>query len=222
MEKTQLHLFGVNASDIKQLFSSKLEDFKTDFKTHQGGWEIIEIIGKDADFIAKEIKAFFPKIIIGDILEAIVELLKQRGETITVAESCTGGRVASLITSVSGSSSVFNGSMVTYSNNLKHKWIEVSEASLNAFGAVSSEVVQEMALGILKMADATHALSISGIAGPTGGSKEKPVGTVYIAYANNQGFLKSERLLLNGNRNEIQLSASYHALRLFLQTIKTA
>ena len=217
MEKTTLHLFNINADDVMQLFNSKLQHLNITVDTHQGGWETIEIAGENIRLIVEEIVSFFPQVIAGDVVKGIIELLKKHNKTITVAESCSGGRVASLITSVSGSSAVFNGSVVTYSNRLKHLWLKVSETSLNTFGAVSSYVVQEMAQGILKMAGANHALAISGIAGPAGGSREKPVGTVYIAYTNDKGVLKNERLFLKGDRNTIQTGAAYNALRLFVQ-----
>jgi nicotinamide-nucleotide amidase len=189
--------------------------------THIGGWEIITLSGNNNKIakITSTIKEFFPNVIVGDILNNLINILKEKNQTLTVAESCTGGRVASLITSVAGSSSVFNGSMVTYSNEIKHVWLGVNKASLKAFGAVSSEVVKEMAIGILETAGAHHSVAISGIAGPSGGSKEKPVGTVYIAYANYEGKVVSQRLFLKGDRENIQISAAYHAIRLFITNI---
>ena len=177
LQKIDLHIFNAGADDIAKLFSNELKIFDPQFSTHMGGWEIITLTNNiaQADDVIKKIKQFFPDIIVGDIMTGFVDMFQHKNQTLTVAESCTGGKVASLITSVSGSSQVFNGSMVVYSDEIKQAWIKVSKASLKAFGAVSSAVAQEMAMGVLKAANAHHAIAISGIAGPTGGSKEKPV-----------------------------------------------
>ena len=107
-------------------------------------------------------------------------LLRKHNKTITCAESCTGGLVASLITRISGSSDIFNGSIVTYSNKIKNQELNVKNETLEKFGAVSTEVVNEMLDGVIKKFDANFAIAISGIAGPNGGTKSKPVGTVVI------------------------------------------
>jgi nicotinamide-nucleotide amidase len=135
--------------------------------------------------------------------EKIITLLTERGETITFAESCTGGRIAAEFTAVSGASNVLNGACVTYSNQIKHQWLGVDNAILEKYGAVSRECVEQMLEGIIKMADADHAIAVSGIAGPTGGTELKPVGTVYI------GILTSDHkeihhCLFQGNREEVQ------------------
>ena len=110
-------------------------------------------------------------------LQAILEANKQ---TITTAESCTGGLVASMITKISGSSEIFNGSIVSYSNKIKNQELNVKNETLEKFGAVSVEVVNEMLNGVINKFDANFAIAISGIAGPNGGTKNKPVGTVVI------------------------------------------
>jgi len=112
--------------------------------------------------------------------EKIIRYLTKHSQSITFAESCTGGRVAAAFTAISGASSVLNGSVVTYSNDIKHQWLGVSYEVLENYGAVSSECVSMMLDGAIKMAKSDYAIAISGIAGPTGGSDEKPVGTVYI------------------------------------------
>lgn len=116
----------------------------------------------------------------GALEEALGKLLKERRETLAVAESCTGGLVSHLITNVSGSSDYFLLSAVTYSNQAKMSLLSVSQKTLETFGAVSEETVKEMADGVRLRAGATYGIAISGIAGPTGGSEEKPVGTVCI------------------------------------------
>ena len=110
-------------------------------------------------------------------------LLRKSKKTITTAESCTGGLVASLITKISGSSDIFNGSIVTYSNSIKNKELGVLNESLDKFGAVSKQVVSEMLDGVLKKFEADFAIAISGVAGPNGGTKNKPVGTIVIGIA---------------------------------------
>jgi len=117
---------------------------------------------------------------ITETTRTIIENLAEKKQTITFAESCTGGRIAAAFTAISGSSAVLNGSCVTYSNEIKHLWLGVEETILENFGAVSRQCVAQMLKGIKDLAGADYAIAVSGIAGPTGGTEEKPVGTVYI------------------------------------------
>ena len=143
----------------------------------------------------------------------IINTLKKRNQTITFAESCTGGRIASAFTAISGASSVLNGSVVSYANEIKSAWLGVKEETLVEHGAVSQECVEEMLKGILKMASADYAIAVSGIAGPTGGSDEKPVGTLYIGVASEEK--SSVKLyLFKGNREEIQEQATAKSILL--------
>ena len=119
--------------------------------------------------------------------EQVGQALKARGATVTTAESCTGGWVAKVITDIAGSSAWFERGFVTYSNEAKAQMIGVREETLAQHGAVSEPVVVEMVIGALKAARADYAVSISGIAGPDGGSEEKPVGTVWFAFATARG-----------------------------------
>ncbi|NLN96311.1 MAG: competence/damage-inducible protein A [Bacteroidales bacterium] len=135
-----------------------------------------------------------------DILENIVgTMLRQQGASICTAESCTGGYLAHKITSISGSSDYFKGAIISYSNELKEKLLGVEPKSLETFGAVSREVVEAMAVNARKQLDCTYALATSGIAGPAGGSKEKPVGTVWIALAGPNG-VEAKHFLFGSNR----------------------
>src|SRR5574344_2224899 len=113
------------------------------------------------------------------------KLLRKSKKTITTAESCTGGLVASMITKISGSSDIFNGSIVTYSNKIKNQELNVRNETLERFGAVSIEVVNEMLDGAISKFEADFAIAISGIAGPSGGNEKKPVGTVVIGISDN-------------------------------------
>jgi len=117
---------------------------------------------------------------INNTTEKIILKLAKNKQTITFAESCTGGRIAAAFTAIPGSSTVLNGSCVTYSNEIKHLWLGVEESILENFGAVSRQCVSQMLKGIKNLANAEYAIAVSGIAGPSGGTKEKPVGTVYI------------------------------------------
>ncbi len=110
-------------------------------------------------------------------------LLSSQKKTLSVAESCTGGLIASRITNISGSSSYFKGGVVAYDNQIKKDFLGVKNETLQTYGAVSSECACEMALGMQKKAETDFALAVTGIAGPTGGTVDKPVGTVFIALA---------------------------------------
>jgi len=117
---------------------------------------------------------------INELVEKIIQKLTKEKQTISFAESCTGGRIAAAFTTISGASNILNGSCITYSNEIKHKWLGVKNDILEEFGAVSQECVSQMLDGIQKMAQSDYAIAVSGIAGPTGGTEFKPVGTVYI------------------------------------------
>jgi len=114
------------------------------------------------------------------LTQGIVNTLKERHQTITFAESCTGGQIVSEFTAIPGVSAVLDGSVVSYANHIKEQWLGVRTETLERYGAVSTECVDEMLSGVLEMAGADCAIAVSGIAGPTGGTPDKPVGTVYI------------------------------------------
>jgi len=113
----------------------------------------------------------------------IVRLLTERGETLAVAESCTGGYIAHLLTNVPGASAVFSAGIVTYSNEAKQKFLGVSSETLARYGAVSEPVAREMAEGARHVSGTDYGVAVTGIAGPGGGSEDRPVGTVFIAAA---------------------------------------
>ncbi len=152
-------------------------------------------------------------------LKKIIKILEKKKETITMAESCTGGRVASAFTSIPGVSSVFMGSLVTYANEIKEKWLGVSADTLDKHGAVSSQCVEEMLTGAIKMTESNHSIAVSGIAGPSGGTLEKPVGTVYIG-VNINSTKTIEKYHFKGDREEIQHEATRTAIKLFGKKIK--
>lgn len=140
-------------------------------------------------------------------------LLRSNNQTITTAESCTGGLVASMITKISGSSDIFNGSIVTYSNKIKNQELNVKNETLEKFGAVSIEVVNEMLNGVISKFDANFAIAISGIAGPNGGTKNKPVGTVVIGICDSNNHKIVNIYNFKGSREDIQIQAAKVALK---------
>jgi len=133
------------------------------------------------------------------LAKVVVDLLAKQNKTITFAESCTGGKIASMITEVSGASDVFEAGFVSYSNTIKTSVLGVSEADLHEFGAVSETVVRQMLSGALKASGADVGVSVSGIAGPNGGTNEKPVGTVYLAWGS-QNLVQTRAFYFPGNR----------------------
>ncbi|EPT8872815.1 nicotinamide-nucleotide amidase [Cronobacter dublinensis] len=143
--------------------------------------------------------------------------LKAQGATVTTAESCTGGWVAKVITDIAGSSAWFERGFVTYSNEAKEQLIGVDGATLAAHGAVSEPVVRQMALGALNAAAASYAVSVSGIAGPDGGSADKPVGTVWFGFADNQGRVEVRVQRFDGNRDSVRRQATAFALQTLWQ-----
>ena len=148
----------------------------------------------------------------GETMEQIVgELLAKRGETLAVAESCTGGLIAQRITEVPGSSAYFMEGAVTYSNAAKIRTLGVDPAIIEQHGAVSAECAEAMAAGMRVYANTDHAISVTGIAGPDGGSEEKPVGTIFIGYAS-KTLTKSIRFVLPGDRYLIRWRTSQAAL----------
>ncbi len=145
-------------------------------------------------------------------VENIVLKLTDLKQTISFAESCTGGRIASAFTAISGASAVLDGSCVTYSNTIKHDWLGVENEVLENYGAVSSQCVSQMLEGMQKLSGANYILASSGIAGPTGGTDLKPVGTVYIGLQtpfNQEVF----QCFFHGDREAIQEQSTEFAIR---------
>ncbi len=146
------------------------------------------------------------------IEEVVQKLMLEKGETLAVAESCTGGLIASRLTEIAGSSGYFLEGAVTYANAAKVARLGVSQDTLDRYGAVSSAVAEEMAAGIKRTAGSDHGISVTGIAGPGGGSDAKPVGTVFIGYAGPNGSVRSLKLLLPGDRFLVRWRTSSAAL----------
>ena len=152
----------------------------------------------------------------------VLKLLQARGATLGLAESCTGGLVADLLTDIPGSSSALTGAVVSYDNAAKVTWLGVQEASLAAHGAVSEVVVGEMAAGIRRALGSTYGLAVSGIAGPGGGTADKPVGTVWLGLAGPDSLLRTHRLSLPYERRNNKLVSAYSALDLLRRELTPA
>jgi nicotinamide-nucleotide amidase len=145
-----------------------------------------------------------------DDLEIVIgQLLKDRSCTVATAESCTGGYVSHLITKVPGSSAYFVGGVVSYSNTVKMAELGVKSETLAEFGAVSEQTVIEMSEGVRQKLNTDYGIAASGIAGPDGGTEEKPVGTIWIACAGPQGTVTKKLILGKFREQNIQLTATY-------------
>jgi nicotinamide-nucleotide amidase len=152
-------------------------------------------------------------------LEKLIgDLLRERKWTLSIAESCTGGLLCDRITNVSGSSKYFQGGMVNYSNESKERHLGISLEYIKRYGAVSPQVARKMAQGVRKAFHTTFGLSTTGVAGPTGGTKEKPVGLVFIGLANGKRTWVM-KLNLKGSRREIKEKATEKALQFFYEII---
>ncbi len=152
------------------------------------------------------------------IEQQVVELLLQKKYTITCAESCTGGLLCGKLVNVSGASDVLKSSMVTYAEEAKVRFLGVKKETLAEFGVVSEQTAREMAEGVLRLAEADVALSVTGIAGPGGGSEEKPVGLVYIG-CNVRDSVTVKRYIFDGDRLQVREQSVIAALELAKECI---
>ena len=189
----------------------------------------LSAFGKDETSLAKTLQievdkliAIIPELVYGfntDTIEAVVgNLLREQGKTVSTAESCTGGLIAHKLTSISGSSDYFLGSVIAYANEIKMDSLGVSEQNLIDFGAVSEQVVIQMADGVKKRLKTDYAVATSGIAGPNGGTDEKPVGTVWIAVAGPNGTFAKKFLFGQNRERNIEIAANT-ALNLLRKTL---
>jgi nicotinamide-nucleotide amidase len=193
----RLQTFGLGESTAQQMISDALPDWPDEvalgFRAGAPQMEIKLTIDRSADAPArqrcrKQLEALFGDHIIGEgdtlLAQRVLELLREQGKTLTTAESCTGGLIASMLTRIPGSSDAFHAGFVTYANDIKHSVLGVEQRELAEQGAVSEPVVRQMATGALERAQADYAVAVSGIAGPDGGTEDKPVGTVWLAWGN--------------------------------------
>lgn len=194
---------------VKLRLSGKGENAQQLEEEIESIFDKIESRIKDAVFSRKE----------SSLQEVIGEKLNEKGLTISTAESCTSGALAARITSVPGSSAYFMGSVVAYSNEVKNKQLGVPQETLNEFGAVSEATVRKMAVGAKKLFGTDYAISTSGIAGPDGGTDEKPVGTVWIAVAGPEGVL-AEKFQMGKGRERVVAKTILTSLGLLLKLLR--
>ncbi len=161
---------------------------------------------------------------IGALSEALVSELIESGRSIAVAESCTGGWIAKALTDIGGSSQCFGYGVVSYSNGAKESMLGVNPLTLAEHGAVSEDVVREMAQGVLNLSGADYAVAVSGIAGPDGGTEEKPVGTVWFGWAvrNRKNIsIDAEKHLIKGDREAVRTRTVILAMQGIRERIRT-
>ncbi len=234
VELIDIHSIGIPESSLYEITSPILEEYpecKVAYLPGQGMVTIrVSFLARDGnsytsqiDEIYSRIKNALPENIFGrdgqSLSSVVGQHLNRKQATVATAESCTGGLIASMITDISGSSDYFNTGFVTYANKTKRKLIGVSEKTLKDHGAVSENTVGEMLRGTLKQAESDYAVAVSGIAGPGGGSEEKPVGTVFIGVANSAGQI-IRRFQFGTNRimnKEMSARAALNMLRLFIE-----
>lgn len=154
-----------------------------------------------------------------DLAEQLGECLKAKGMKLASAESCTGGWLAKIITDIPGSSAWFEGSVVCYSNESKHSLLAVAESTLDEFGAVSGETVLEMSDGIFSHTEADVAVSVSGIAGPDGGTEEKPVGLVWLGWGKRDKSVFANPFNFAGDREDVRKQSIKQALNCLLDLL---
>ena len=220
--KATIHVFNETREDLISILNPVAQTFEVNFNvtTYVEGWLRIDITSKKYGDISNFIhsaKKLLPKKLIAssNIIEYIIETLAEQGKKITFAESCTGGLLAYYFTKHNGASKILDGSLVTYSNALKENWLAVEHTILESMGAVSAEVVEEMSEGALNVSEADYALSISGIAGDTGGTELKPVGTVYIGARSKDKHIE-RHLHFEGDRNYVQHQSALMAIKMLL------
>ena len=185
----------------------------------------VRLIGdkNDVDLAAKIVREKFSRETVAEsedsLEQVVVNLLIEKGQSVSTAESCTGGLIASTLTDVSGSSAVFNRGFITYANDAKSELLGIPAELIQKHSAVSEETARSMAEGCLQTSKANHAIAVSGIAGPTGGSPEKPVGTVYIALASENEPTFVRRFYFPTDRSSFKIRTTRAALDLLRQRI---
>nr|WP_321486560.1 competence/damage-inducible protein A [uncultured Draconibacterium sp.] len=183
----------------------------------------LEALKSDVEKEIEKLKTIIPEAIFGYDLETMAEVigreLVQQNKKLAVAESCTGGYISHLITSVPGSSEYYNGSVTSYSNEMKEKLLGVSRENLEKYGAVSEQVAREMVEGVKRVMNADYAVATTGIAGPTGGTEEKPVGTVWIAVSGPEKTWVKKYTFVGDQRDRNIVRSGQSALQLLRRMV---
>jgi len=226
--RATIHLFEEEKSTISTILTPIAQTYEVNFDVTQEveGWHRVNVTSKKYGDISKFIhasKKLLPKKLIAssNIIEYIIEKLAHINKKVTFAESCTGGLLSYFFTKHNGASKILDGGLVTYSNTLKENWLAVDNAALENYGAVSAEVVREMSEGALNVSGANYALAVSGIAGDTGGTDLKPVGTVYISARSKTDHVE-KHLHFHGDRNYVQDQSVLMAIKMLLLLDKEA
>ncbi len=223
LEYAVLNIFDLSKEKIEK----KLEPLANTYETSLIYTDIVpkwtKVVAKsgkygDLAMFVQNAKLLMPKnlIISDNPFEYLIERFTAAKRYVTFAESCTGGALASMLTKVPGSSAVFKGSLVTYANEIKSSWLAVKPKTLKEHGAVSEETVKEMLNGALKVSESDYAVAISGIAGPGGGTPQKPVGTVIVGARSKEKEIVT-RVRFCGDRNYIQYQAAMYGIKLLFR-----
>ena len=218
-----VHLFDLDEESALVLLDPLAKSHEIDIvlTTLTPGWIQVECVSKKYGQLGQFLKSV-NQLLAGKVIEStnifayLIHRFTQRKKTVTFAESCTGGLIAARLTSEPGSSNIFRGSLVTYANAVKAGWLGVEKEVLETYGAVSEQCVDQMLAGALQIAQADYALAVSGIAGPGGGTPQKPVGTVYIG-ARSETRVIVEKLFFEGDRNYIQKQSMLYAYKLLFK-----
>lgn len=221
-ENVKINIFEEEKDSINLVLQPIAQTYDVDIEIVEiiEGWLVINIISKKFGNISKFLysaKKLLPKKMIAtnDLIHYIIEVLSKNNKKITFAESCSGGLLSYYFTKSNGVSKILDGSLVTYSNDLKENWLAVNQKIIVEHGAVSDVVVGQMSEGAMNVSHADYALSISGIAGDGGGTKEKPVGTVYIG-ARSKEKHQEIKVDLIGDRNYVQYQSVLYAVKTLL------
>jgi nicotinamide-nucleotide amidase len=167
------------------------------------------------EYIISKIGSFVTTVGDQDLTELVGDLLKKNGETLSVAESCTGGGLGAAITDIAGSSAYFEGGIISYSNEVKKNSLGVKQETLDSFGAVSEQTAIEMAKGVRKKLNSDYGISITGIAGPGGGTEEKPVGTVWIGLSDKNDTFAKKFVFSKSRQRNREISIGFALTQLF-------
>ncbi len=218
-----INIFDMDEESCEILLMPVAENFEIKVKIIKiiEGWNLVKLeslkYGQLHNFIDSALQLLPDKVIPQrDIFSHITYKLIENNIKISTAESCTGGLFSSTLIKYSGVSNIINGNLVTYANDIKEAWLGVNPQTLENYGAVSEECVSEMLEGALNVSNSDISVAISGVAGPTGGTKEKPVGTVYIGVKSKQNGEIIKRFHLKGDRIYIQNQAVLYAAKLLL------
>lgn len=228
-----VHIFGIGESSLEQMLLDLVEGTDPTVATYAKDGEVevrVSAAAKTAEEASEKIEPVLNiiKVRAGDaiygydgatVVESVLEGLKKRGWKLATAESCTGGMIASALVDISGSSEVFEAGYVTYANRAKINMIGVQPQTLERFGAVSEQTACEMAEGARRAAEVDIAVAVTGIAGPGGGTPEKPVGLVYIAVATKEKTICRE-FHFPGNRSKVRTLTMKNALKMVLDQVK--